>query len=416
MLSGKDIIITGLQSWNFGLGSNIANMAKILARKNRVLFVNYALDRTTLWRRSNDYIVQQYKKSKASGKLALEEITPGLVVFTPDIVLESINQLGPPWLFDFLNARNSKKFAQKIRKAADQLHLRDFILLSDSDFYRSFHLPEILEPSASLYYIRDNMIATDYYRKHGPRMERKFIEKVNLVIANSEVLATYAREFNPNSYDVGQGCDLDLYDSVKNYTIPDDLKLAREKFPVCIGYTGALKIIRIDEPLLYNLASSQPSFGFVFVGPEDAVFQDSKLHRLPNVFFLGRKPEKLLPSYLFHFDVAINPQIINDITQGNYPRKIDEYLAMGIPVVATETETMKIFRDHTYLARTQDEFTERIGQALKENNPELIERRKELARQHTWENNISRINTAFDKVMDGKKVSAPAFGLGGAGC
>lgn len=43
-----------------------------------------------------------------------------------------------------------------------------------------------------------------------------------------------------------------------------------------------------------------------------------------------------------HFDVCMNPQLVNEITIGNYPRKVDEYLALGKPVIATKTLTMDL--------------------------------------------------------------------------
>ena len=58
---------------------------------------------------------------------------------------------------------------------------------------------------------------------------------------------------------------------------------------------------------------------------------------MDNVHFLGAKKTDELASYMEHFDVCINPQVVNDLTIGNYPRKIDEYLAMGKAVVATDT-------------------------------------------------------------------------------
>ncbi len=55
---------------------------------------------------------------------------------------------------------------------------------------------------------------------------------------------------------------------------------------------------------------------------------------------------KELPGYIQHFDVCINPQKLNPITIGNYPLKVDEYLAMGKPVVATRvTGTADYVRD-----------------------------------------------------------------------
>jgi glycosyltransferase involved in cell wall biosynthesis len=105
-----------------------------------------------------------------------------------------------------------------------------------------------------------------------------------------------------------------------------------------------------------------------------------------------------LPNYLAAFDVAINPQVLNEVTIGNYPRKIDEYLAMGKPTVATETKAMSIFKDHTYLAKTKDEYPGLIEQALRENSEEKAKERIKFAQSHTWENSVQAIYEAINKV------------------
>ena len=56
-----------------------------------------------------------------------------------------------------------------------------------------------------------------------------------------------------------------------------------------IGYVGALITMRLDLPLLEELARSRPAWSFVLVGWEDEAFSRSLLHNLPNVYFLGRK-------------------------------------------------------------------------------------------------------------------------------
>ena len=81
--------------------------------------------------------------------------------------------------------------------------------------------------------------------------------------------------------------------------------------------------MRLDIKLLEELASLHAHWNFVFVGPEDDSFIKSKLHQLTNVFFIGSKRPEELPSYVHSFDVCINPQLINEMTVCNYPRKID---------------------------------------------------------------------------------------------
>ncbi len=58
----------------------------------------------------------------------------------------------------------------------------------------------------------------------------------------------------------------------------------------------------------------------------------------------AKKPEQTA-AYIHHFTICINPQLVNPLTIGNYPRKIDEYLASGKPVVATATQAMEMFRE-----------------------------------------------------------------------
>ena len=165
-----------------------------------------------------------------------------------------------------------------------------------------------------------------------------------------------------------------------------------------IGYIGALLSLRLDLKVLEYLAETRPEWSLVLVGPEDESFKKSRLHQLKNVHFLGNKPGNELPSYLNRFDVAINPQLLSPVTIGNYPRKIDEYLAMGKPIVATKTEAMSVFADFAYLATTKEEYIECVERALGEDTPEKHLKREAFAQQHTWENNVNEIAKAIEKV------------------
>jgi glycosyltransferase involved in cell wall biosynthesis len=102
--------------------------------------------------------------------------------------------------------------------------------------------------------------------------------------------------------------------------------------------------------------------------------------------------------------VCINPQALNDLTRGNYPRKVDEYLALGKPVVATRTPAMEEFAQVTYLASSAGEFAEQVKRALAENTPALEEERELFASTHSWEKNAGIIGDMMDLVMHGGKI------------
>src|SRR3546814_18915426 len=97
------------------------------------------------------------------------------------------------------------------------------------------------------------------------------------------------------------------------------------------------------------------------------------------------KPRNQLPRYIQFFDVCVNPQFLTPLTVGNYPRKVDEYLALGKPVVALSTHAMQLFADYTYLARTNTEYVKLIEKALKEDNRMIQQERIAFVAHHTGE-------------------------------
>ncbi len=102
-----------------------------------------------------------------------------------------------------------------------------------------------------------------------------------------------------------------------------------------------------------------------------------------------------MPAYIGSFTVCINPQLVNELTIGNYPRKIDEYLAAGKPVVATKTEGMQEFKDHCYLATNKHEYVKYIQEAIATDSAEAADNRKHFASSHTWENSVAKIYEAM---------------------
>jgi len=406
-----DFVITSLQGINYAAGSNTVNLAYEFSRKHRVLYVNYPADRLTLIRNRKDPNVIKRLNVIRGKEESLVKVQDNLWSLYPKTILESVSQIGNNSLFDFLNKVNNKRFAKAIRKATETLGFKKFVIFTDSDMFRSFYLKDLLRPEKFIYYSRDNMIAVDWWKKQGVRIEAALIKKADLAVANSVYLANYCRQFNQNSHYVGQGCDVTAFNS-KLITGPPPEDILDIKKPI-IGYIGVLFKLRLDIEAIRFVASQRPAWSIVLIGPEDEAFKNSDLHVLPNVHFLGSKPPAALPSYLACFDVAINPQKLNEVTIGNYPRKIDEYLAMGKPTVATLTEAMSVFKDYVYLAETKEDYLRLIGLALEENTPDKCLAREEFARGHTWEANANEIYKAIGTMKKKEEpVTQPAGRIG----
>jgi len=397
MIKGRDIIVHGLQSLDSVIGSNCVDIAQFFSKDNRVLYVNYPIDRLTLMRHGSNPLIRKRKDILSGKQPDLVKVNDNLWNLNPKTTLESISKITYRPIFSYLNKINNKRYTKQVQKAINELSFKDYIIFNDSDFYRALFFKEFLNPALSVYYTRDNMRETDFFKKNGAFYEDQLMEKSDLIVSNSMYLNDIAKKNNPNAIYVGQGCDVSLYNKELVTEIPEDIKSIIS--PV-IGYIGALKSARLSIEVLEHIATSKPEWNVVLVGPEDEDFEKSNLHNIKNVHFLGSKNEKELPKYLDAFDVALNPQAINELTIGNYPRKIDEYLAMGKPVVATLTETMKAFADYTYLAKNKEEYIELIEKALKEDSEELSKSRITYARTHTWENNVAAIYKAINNTFN----------------
>lgn len=403
MITNRDLIITGIQSWDIEIGSNCKNIALEFAKNNRVLYVNAPMDRMTLWKKKHLPLVQRRIELLRTKGEELVQVSENLWTLYPRTILESINSIPFPGLFKHLNRINNKRFAKQIRKAVKRLGFRDYILFNDSDMFRSFYLDEMLAPALTCYYTRDNLLAVPYWQKHGQIYEPALMAKSDLVFANSTYLAALAAKHNPKSYYVGQGCDLSLWNRANLTSLPAELATIPK--PV-IGYTGALLTLRLNVEILLHIAKTKPSWSVVLIGPEDETFKNSALHGLVNVHFLGNKNPETLQTFVNGFDVAINPQKLNEVTRGNYPRKVDEYLALGKPTVCTKTEAMSIFADYTYLATTPEEYVSLIEKALAENTKALEDTREAFARGHSWENNVLAIYERMENEMNLKSTNS----------
>ena len=393
-IRNRDIVVIGLQPWDVAIGSNCKDIALEMSRHNRVLYVNFPLDWNRLFRERKTPGMKKQLSVLSKPEEALVSIGPNLWNFYPGAVLFSVNWINSARIFSFFTRLNNQLFARSIRKAIRRLGFKNFILFNDNDMFRGFYMKELLKPAVSVYYSRDYMLAVPYWKKHGAVLEPQLIAKSDVCVANSTFLADYCKQYNPRSYYVGQGCDLSLYTTAERET-PADMQGIQH--PV-IGYTGALISFRLNLALLDYIARQKKDWSLVLIGPEDEDFSKSSLHQLPNVHFLGSKKTSELPAYIQAFDVCINPQVVSEVTIGNYPRKIDEYLAMKKPAVATKTPAMSAFADHTYLAESKEEFVALLEKALAEDSPERQEERRRFAASHTWENNVAEIYNAIAVV------------------
>lgn len=389
-----DIIIISIQPWYYELGSNCKNIALELSKKHRVLYVNSPVTRRAFFSKNKTKGLSTHCNYIRERKNFVEQVSNNLWQLYPCDLIESINWLPATAIFRPINYINNRRFYKNISDGIEKLGFQNPILFNDNDIYNGFYLKKLLSPQLYIYYMRDFLQGYDFCKKHTSVLEPELIAQADISLTNSVYYEEYCKQFNNNTSYIGQGCKLELFQTDRPYELPQEIQsLSR---PV-IGYTGALDSTRLDPEIIQLIAEHDKNWQIVLVGPEDEAFSKSSLHTISNIHFIGRKNIEELPAFISSFDVCINPQLINIVTMGNYPLKIDEYLAMGKPVVATKTKAMELFQDYTYLAEKPADYPALIQKALKESSESHRNRCISFARSHTWENSVELLYESIQK-------------------
>ncbi len=153
-----------------------------------------------------------------------------------------------------------------------------------------------------------------------------------------------------------------------------------------LGYVGAV-YEWLDVDLVVRVARLLPDWRITLVGPVslDAELQ-KKLKAEPNIRLLGGHPYEALPGIMATFSVTMIPFVLNDLILGTSPIKLYEYLAAGLPVVATAMPEVLALEEPGAVAcaRNAGEFAAAVKAMAASNSPERVARRQTIARSYTW--------------------------------
>jgi glycosyltransferase involved in cell wall biosynthesis len=150
-----------------------------------------------------------------------------------------------------------------------------------------------------------------------------------------------------------------------------------------IGYYGAIDDWFDVDTVAYILAT-RPSWTMILIGRVRREVA-KELSHFRNVQLLGEKLYWELPRLLQRFDVCIIPFKKKELINATDPVKFYEMMAAGKPIVASEIPELLGYQNLCYIARSKEEFVEKIQIASKENDPALRAKRVEFAKANTWE-------------------------------
>jgi glycosyltransferase involved in cell wall biosynthesis len=228
-------------------------------------------------------------------------------------------------------------------------------------------------------------------------MERDLVTRADLVFTSAKQLFEECRLFNPHTHFVTHGVDVAHFERSLESTTPVPTDVATLPRPI-VGFFGLLADW-VDLPLIRSLALDRPQWSFVLIGK--VAMDLDPLKGLPNVHCLGQKPYADLPGYCRGFDVALIPFRRNELTQRVNPLKLREYLAAGLPVVATPLPEVARYDGLVHLADDRDTFLAGIEAALAQRRPELDRARVDAMRTESWEARVTQMSELVEQRMRG---------------
>jgi glycosyltransferase involved in cell wall biosynthesis len=403
-LRGRQIVCVGFADWETDLWTNQQHLMSRLAQDNQVLFVeSLGLRRPRLAGRDLTRIARRLRRGMRPPRAV-----DGVHVLSPLVV--------PLHGHAAVRALNRTLLRAQVRRAARRLGMAQPILWAYVP--QAEALIEALHPSVVIYHCVDDAAAVEGIDAASFRAaERRFVARADLVLASAPALAARMRELSPSVLYVPNVADTALFaralapapvapapghadpSHAPPTAVEPDPAMAALPRPRIV-FTGAIVAAKLDVPLLVALARLRPAWTFALVGPVgpgDPRTDVSALRELPNVHLLGPRAYTQLPGVLRAADAGLIPYALNPITESVFPMKVYEYLAAGLPVLATPLPALAGLAEVATAADAEG-LARLLERELAGDTPERRAERSRAAAAHSWEQRLQEIAAAIEAL------------------
>jgi len=394
------IVLFSFFPWEHEYPSTAHGLARALARHTRVVFVSKP---PTL----KDIVLGQRGGSVNKARVRAEIAGHAQLSIVDLPAVMPINGLPPGGVYEFWRKLNDRRLNRELRDALIELDIDDFVWINlyaptyfvDLDLHRA--------PLKRFYYGVDAIDQTAYTKRHGVEAEKSQLLHAHAGLATSTHLADSLQE---KLHVVGKEREVHLLPNAMEaelYNIkqgPEPAALEEIPQPRAV-YLGNLDDKRIDYEGLVAFAKTQPTVQVVMIGPWNGTpAQLQLLSKQANIYLLGRVAQKDCAAVLAHCQVGLIPFRCTPLTAAIYPLKINEYLALGLPVLSTPFSADILSFSESIELGNIEEWPAKWDAVLHSNSPDLITARQSLALSNTWANRAD----SFLKLLDTKLPSGSA--------
>ncbi len=393
MLEGHDIICF-CNDWD-GDPLSKKHIMQRMARRNRVLWVN------SIGNRNPTATVRDFKRIvNKLGKFlgGLRRVEQNLWVFSP---------LALPFHGNAA-ARRINRFclSASLRRACRRLGFRNPITWSFVP--SSGDVVGTLGEKFIVYHCVDEYSEFSGTDKAAIlELERRLIEKSDVVFVSSGPLEQSKRRLNPCTFLVTHGVDVEHFRRACAPETAVPAEIASLPRPV-VGFYGLIADW-VDLALVRKMALARPQWSFVLIGKLDT--DPAPVAGLPNVHLPGRKSYGDLPAWCKGMDVAISPFVINELTLAANPLKLREYLAAGLPAVSTALPEAERIGGYLRVGKSDDDFLYQVESLLAERTngsggPQLAISRS--MDNESWDAKVEELSRIVAGLMAARAARGPA--------
>jgi glycosyltransferase involved in cell wall biosynthesis len=385
-LGDRDVVCVGFNDWDNEVWTNQHHlMSRLAASGNRVLFVeSLGLRRPNLGSgRDLRRIVRRLRRG-----LTPPRLVDGVTVLSPLVL--------PLYSNAAVRALNAHLLRLSVRLAARRMRLRAPVLWA--------YVPQAevligsLAPELVIYHCVDDIAAQDGIDAGSfDAAERRYAGRADLVIASSPALADRMRAISSHVLFAPNVADTAVFATALDPG-PVDAQLAALPEPRIV-FMGAIAEKKLDFELIAGIAHARPNWTIALVGPVglgDPGTNVSALSALPNVHPFGARRQSALPEVLRGAGVGLIPYRRSRLTESIFPMKVYEFLAAGLPVVATGLPALANV-EGVALVGGVDDAVAAIERALREDSAKRRQARSQSVRQHSWETRLEEIAAALPR-------------------
>ncbi len=231
---------------------------------------------------------------------------------------------------------------------------------------------------------------------------RKMLQKANVIFCASVPVVNSTKLYiNDKSlaklHLLEDGFSTNLYNMAQNQV---DLKVPinNPDNPIVVYIGGVNNKIWWDA--VSAMAERLPEVNFVFVGPKEYGELPCKGAGQNVTWLPPFEKYSQLGAFLKKCSVGLIPYISTPYVNEMRPAKINEYMVMGLPIVATNMPELKRLGSEygpgiVYLSESAGDFAIALRKALNEDCKEYWERRRKITRSKSWEDVCRKLEEHF---------------------